>query len=277
MELARRNAAAYASNPDVRTILLVGSVAKGHADDSSDIDMTVYYDRPLTREYYERVCESARESGGGVYHGSAEEGFAVYHYIDGIKCDSGHIGIEKGEEEFRALLDKTELDTNERILLSGFQDGVPLHGEAWFAEWKERMRDHPARLAPEIARAAIRFHPRWVLEKMGIERGETLFVYESLIQAADNIVTILCGVNRIYPPGKLKGMRWTIEKMSVAPERLADRLESLFGVDERTAVDDLYALIDETLDLVERHLPEVSTARAREVIGMKLGRLRMGD
>lgn len=270
MALARRNAEQCIADPRVQAVLLVGSVAKGYADDASDIDMTVYTNEPYTQEEFDRVCDDARASGGDLYHGTPEDGFAIYRYVDGVKCDFGIISIDKGEEQLRELLEKTDLDLNEQILLSGFQDGVALYGEEWVNEWKAKLEEHPSQLAESLVKKSIRFYPRWVLHRMGVERGEMLFVYQTFIEATENIINLLCGLNRIYPSGKLKGVAWTIGKMAIKPDNLLSRLESLFTLAPAAAVDSLYDLIGEVLSLVEEHMPEVSTTRARTVLGMEL-------
>ncbi|HEY5854199.1 MAG TPA: hypothetical protein VIW24_09155 [Aldersonia sp.] len=52
--IAGRAAQAYAANPDVAGVLLAGSVARGLADDLSDIELDVYWRRPPTDD--ERVA-----------------------------------------------------------------------------------------------------------------------------------------------------------------------------------------------------------------------------
>jgi predicted nucleotidyltransferase len=44
LALARRNAAAYLAIPKVKAIGIAGSVARGEADEYSDIDMSIYYE-----------------------------------------------------------------------------------------------------------------------------------------------------------------------------------------------------------------------------------------
>ncbi len=105
---------------------------------------------------------------------------------------------------------------------------------------------------------------------MGVERSEHLFLYESYLAATANILGILYGLNRLYHPGKLKGVAWVIERMTIKPPRLRERLENLFRLEPEAAVTALYTLIDEVLSLVETHLPGLSTAGARNRPGMKL-------
>jgi hypothetical protein len=276
LELARRNARHYAADPNVKAIMVTGSVAKGEADDNSDIDCTVFYERTLTQEEFDAICQEARGSGGDLYPGTPEEGFAVYHYIEGVKCDFGHGTVAGAEEFMQEMLEKPDPDPNRQIIMSGFLACIPLYGDEWVEKWKEKLSHYPAGLAEAMVRRHLRFHPRWVVEKMGLERHDLLFVYESFLEGAGNIIGVLCGVNRLYHPGKLKGPRWVIDQMTIRPERLLERLESLFRTEPATAVEELYNLIEETLAIVEREMPEISTARVRSVIAMVLRKSSRG-
>jgi hypothetical protein len=270
LDLARNNAAGYAANPNVKAIMLVGSVARGLADDSSDIDCTIFYQARPAEAEFDAICEAARASGGDLYYGTPDEGFAVYHYIQDIKCDFAHETIEAAERPFVELLEKPDTDTVKQLVAGGFLDGLPLYGQDWVEGWKAKLAAYPPGLAEAMVRKHLRFHPRWVLEKMGVERGEWLFVYEALLEAEQNILGILCGLNRLYHPGKVKAIGWTIDKMNVKPPDLLARLERILRGDAGAAVGPLNELIEETLALVETHMPEISTARTREVLAMRL-------
>lgn len=79
-----------------------------------------------------------------------------------------------------------------------------------------------------------------------------------LLDAAFNLLGVLAGLNRLYfTRFQLKRTRVYIAKMAIAPERLADRLESLFRLDAKPAAAELGRLIDETRALVRAELPDL--------------------
>jgi len=271
LELAQRNAARYAANPNIKAILLTGSVVQGGADDYSDIDTSLYYEGGPTEAEFQAACEAARASGGDLHYGTAEEGFAVYEYIEGIRCDFGHGSMAQVEAMMQDFLETPDLeDMNKQIAISGFLDGVPLYGEDWIKAWQAKLAAYPPGLGPALVKKHLRFHPYWVLEKMGVARRDHLFLYETLVTAARNILGILCGLNQCYYPGKLKGMAWTISKMRLKPNNLLARLEQIFLADPAAAVAQLRELIEETLALVETHMPNVDTSRVRRILPMVL-------
>ena len=115
----------------------------------------------------------------------------------------------------------------------------------------------------------LKFHPKWVLEKMGYERNDILFINETLLADINNMVGILCGINKLFLPGKLKGIDHTIEKMKIKPANFMERYKNVFKLHGKAATDEIYKLIDETIQLVDIHMPEVSTERTKKIRNME--------
>jgi hypothetical protein len=270
IDLARRNAARFTQNPNVRAIMIVGSVAHGMADDNSDIDCTIFTEHPLSQGEYDAICAEARESGGDLYYGTPADGFAIYQYITGIRCDFGFETIESAEKSHTEFLEKPDTDPIKQLVAGGFLDGMALYGQDWIGSWQAQLARYPNGLGAAMVRKHLRFHPYWVLEKMGLDRGEWLFFYEALLEAEQNILGILCGLNQLYHPGKVKGIAWTIAKLVITPPDPLSRFEQILRGDAGLAVGRLRELLDETLALVDAHMPEVSTARTRAVLAMEL-------
>ena len=269
IELAKRNLDFF-KNEHLIASMVSGSVAKGIADDYSDIDMMILYDKPVTQAEYEMIIDEAKSTGGDLYHGTAEEGFACYYFIDGIKCDFG-IGLYTGYEMIISeMLEKPEIELTKHLMISGFIDGYALYGDKWINIWKTKALEYPKELQVLMVKHFLKFHPEWVIEKMAVERDDTLFFYESLTEITGNIIGILCGLNKMYHPGKLKGADWTIEQMNIKPENFIQRYKKVFETEKSVAITQLYILIREVLTLIETILPEVSTERTRELLEMKL-------
>lgn len=270
LALADRNALKYKNNPNIKAVVVTGSVAKGYADYNSDIDTLIIYDKPFTKEEYDKIIEEAKSTGGDLYHGTPEEGFAVYYYIDGIKCDFGFGPYTETEKMINEMLDKPEVDLIKHLQILGFIESVALYGEEWVNEWKKKAKNYPPKLAVLLVNHFKKFHPEWVLQTMGVERDDVLFLYESFIEVLGNIFGILCGLNKMYHPGKLKGAEYYINKMEIKPDNFIMRYDMLFKLEHSQAVRELYKLVRETLSLIEKYMPEVSTERSRKLLEMKL-------
>jgi hypothetical protein len=79
-----------------------------------------------------------------------------------------------------------------------------------------------------------------------------------LVEAAFNLLAVLSALNRLYfARFQLKRMRKLVDAMSLAPPRLAGRLEQLFQLPAREAADELGRLVVETRGLVHAELPDL--------------------
>lgn len=269
LALAKENLKMFRSDGMV-CAMVTGSVAKGYGDDNSDIDTLINYSEPVSEEEFNRIVEGAKASGGDLYHGTPEEGFAVYYYINGIKCDFGIGDYHETEELITEMIAKPEMDLTKHLMISGFIDGYTLQGSEWVDKWRMKALEFPKELRILMVNHFKKFHPEWVLEKMAIERGDELFYYESLLEVIGNMIGLLCGLNRMYHPGKLKGVEWKIEQMKIKPLGFFQRYTELLSMEKYKAVKQLYILVKEILDLIDEHLPEVSTERSRLLLDMNL-------
>lgn len=272
LELAKANAAYMMNDPNVIAMLVTGSVAKGIADDNSDIDTIVIYEKPLMQDDFDRIREDAIASGGGLYGEDIESGITVYKFIDGIRYDYGHTFHDPWKKLLDDYLREPDINNAEcQIMLSGFVDGAAIKGHDWAEEKKQYFTEsYPDKYAEDLVKKNLAFHPKWVLVKMGLERNDTLFLYETFLEIEKRIFGILCGINRLYHPGKFKSADFTINKMIVKPDGLYDKFVKVFHTSESEAIEILSGLIMETLDIVDEHMPGISTKRNREIFSMVL-------
>ncbi len=259
------------SNLKIRAAAVTGSVAKGYADDNSDIDTIVILNNKMTQGEFDKIVNDAKASGGDFYHGSPEEGFAVYYYIEGVRCDFGFGHYSETEELINDMLEKPEIDLTKHLMISGLIDGYTLKDTNWLAPLIKKAEDgYTKELQILLVSHFKKFHPEWAIEKMTIGRGDILYYYESLVEMTGNMIGILCGLNKYYHPGKLKGVEHTIAKMKIKPKDFVNRYNYILSAEKYEALRDLFNLVRETFDLIDLHLPEVSTQRSRDVLEMVL-------
>lgn len=269
LRLAKQNAARLATNPNVKAIILTGSVAEDHADDNSDIDTIVYIETPMTDDEFKAICDAAIASGGGI-HGGDNKGCAVYQYFEGIRCDFGYDPVPDTETLFRDVLEKADTELINQLVVLGFMNGIPLYGDDWIRQWQARLATYPPALGEAMVRTYMRFRSLWIMEKLGADRGEKMDMMEQFLNLSHNLVAVLCGLNGLYHPGKWKGIHHTIDLMTVKPPNLLPRIESLFTLDLHSSTQEAGRLIEETLTLVETQMPQVDTTRARAYFNIVL-------
>lgn len=270
LELARRNANRFISNLNVKAILVTGSVALGYADDNSDIDTLILHENKLTDSEVNDLIENAKSSGGDLYGKDSNGGLAVYEYIEGVRCDFGHGYIGDTEKLITDMVNNPVGDMVKQLLVSGFLDSVTLYGEQWVNTWKRVASHYPEELTLIMLKEHLRFHPKWVLEKMIIDRCDMIYLYEVLVNSVRDVICVLCGLNKIYYNGKLKSSFYFIEKMKMKPLNLQGRFEKILKDGNSSSVDELYKIIEEVFVIIETNRNDFDTSRARDVIKMVL-------
>ena len=264
LALARRVAAAQAGRAGLEAILLTGSVAQGYGDPASDIDMMLYYRDLPDEASFEALQAEALATGGNIYGYDPNEGLACYQYIEGVKVDMAHqrsAGLIQLMETY--LQEPDVSNTTQQIIMSGVQTGLPLYGEAMLQAWQAQLAELPAGYAHQLVERHLRFYPVAVMAEMGVARGDLAFVYETLLEAAKNILYVLCGLNGIIPPGKVKGLDRSLHRLKIAPENIVIRMDALWTMPPSELTDSLYAIVGDVIDLVAEHMPEIDTERVR--------------
>lgn len=269
LAMAQRIGTAIAALPTSRAVMVTGSVALGESDRYSDIDMTAYYDElPSEEELHDiRIVHGGSERLWTLGDRN-ENGFAESYSIHGVHCQIGHVTLPVWEQQMASVLEQYEPTTPLHKAMSGTLDCIPLYGEELLHNWKTRIARYPDELARAVVEKHLSFFPLWYLEAYLQPRDAMVWTYQSLVEIAQNIIGVLAGINKLYySTFQFKRMRAFIEKMEVKPYRVAERVEWLFTTDPVVAARVAEELVREVVDLVEKHLPLVDTAKAKHRIG----------
>lgn len=266
LALARRNAASYLVNPKVRAIGVAGSVARGQADTYSDIDMSIYYWELPSDEELKAAYEHNQGLDYRLHASDRQAGYIVEQYfVQGVKCDFGHITIECCERDIDKMLEQCNPDDPLLNVLAGIVEMLPLHNTELIEQWQTKLANYPEKLAQAMVKKHLHFRGLWVLQLYGIERNDVLFLHEELLKRVKNIIGVLLGLNCFYHPVDsvpFKGMDKFINQMAIAPNNLSFRLKQIFREPPQLAVNHLGELIEETFALVEKHMPKLDTTQA---------------
>ncbi|HSG98484.1 MAG TPA: hypothetical protein VLB27_00445 [candidate division Zixibacteria bacterium] len=269
--LAERLAAEYQQHARCRGVLHVGSGAEGRCDYFSDLDMSVYYDE-LPGE--EELTASRVTLGGSERKwtlGTRADGwFAEAFEIDGIECQVGHTLISGFEETLDEVLVRHNPDTPLHKALDGLMKGRILFGAELIEGWQERARNYPADLGEALIRHNMNIFGIWYVYESVKERDAVVWTTHMLVEGAQKILGILAGLNhKYYTTFQMKRMGDFVAALAIKPERLAERIDRLFDLPRAQAVDELEALVGETVALVERERPGIDTSPARRRLGKR--------
>lgn len=271
--LAERVARPFQAWPSARAAMVTGSVAKGIADNYSDVDMSIFYEDELPDD--ETLQAIRKETGGSERKwtsGSlAEGGFVEAFDLAGIEVQMIHTTIAAWEATMAKLLAETEVETPLHKALEGIQVCLPLYGEEYIARWKAQAAAFPPALGEAMVRHYLKFFPLWGLLPHFQTRDATIWYHQVLVESTFNLLGVLAGLNGTYfTTFQFKRMTRFVNQLSLAPADLGQRLEVLFQSTPEIAANELERLVDETITLVAAHMPGIDTAPARRRIGWRL-------
>ncbi len=111
----------------------------------------------------------------------------------------------------------------------------------------------------------LQFFPLWNLQEPLAARDAVVWHYQILTEAAYNLLAILAGLNRLYFTSfQFKRLHHFAAQLSIQPADFAARLDRLFSAQPTEAARELKYLVDETLDLIAQHMPQVDVTDVKQ-------------
>ena len=245
-----------AARTDLRATLLAGSVARGIADEHSDIDLLNFYDELPDRETFDSVLKDARGEIIGDIGAPTPEGFVARYRIEGIEVQTGGEVISALEKRL-ASIEAGDVDWISAKVAMGTLEGTALFGHELVNEWQQRA-GYPESLRRREVEANLGWFPVWAIDQHLASRDAELFRRQMLLEGAFKVVAVLSAVNRLYfTTFQFKRAGSHFEEMKVKPERLAERLDRVADGAPSEAADELRKLVEETKAIVKREMPGV--------------------
>ena len=271
LAIANQIAAAYRDNPNVLVVMVSGSVARGHADSFSDLEIGVFWTHPPSDD--ERKIAIAR-TGGEVWsftsyqtepevvahehYGLSEVVVDRQPYMGSLMVSTNHLTGSAMEQCLTDVLEHYDTTLDKQTLIAAVQDACPLYGDALLHAWQARASAYPDRLAIKMIQENLWCGP-WCMPHAYAERDDTLVLYQHFIWMQQSILKILAGLNRVYYRSEEhKWLDALISRFPNAPPDLALRMKQVFREDPAIGVRHMLELVRETVLLVEQQLPEVN-------------------
>jgi hypothetical protein len=265
---ARRIAEAYAAEPSLLAVLCTGSAARGQADRWSDLELLVVWEAMPRDEQRRRIVAVA----GGQsprfwsWDGSDGAGYDEWWHDGvnghGLLVEVTHTTPPELASRVEALA-RGEADPALLPLGDAIVNGVPIIGGDALGTWRARLQPYPRALAVSVVRRLGQIDNFWRWQ-MYVERGNGLQLGVCFADVAVRVVQVACALSGVWWPGAKWLMSLALQ-VPIAPAHLAGRLERISEAAPAEAAANLAALVDETYDLVEIHLPEFDVARLRAI------------
>jgi predicted nucleotidyltransferase len=281
LSLARRIAPAYTANSKVEAAFVFGSVASGFADQYSDTELAFVWSQPPSAEELQAAAQKAGASDWeiGPYE-EARQSWSEQFYVEGMKVETGHWTRETIDVIVADVVERYDVSQNwlvfeKQATASALQRAVILYGEGIIKHWQERLSPYPEELAVAMVQKHLKFNPFAGQEALA-ERAEIPLLYENHCVIIRRLLSLLFGLNRLYHPG-FKWTRCRVEEMSIKPSECFTRLERVFQSDGLSGTQELRQLIEETFDLVEKHLPQIDLTQQRETFNRPYPKWELPD
>jgi predicted nucleotidyltransferase len=264
--VAEAMAPRYAAHDGVAAVLLAGSVARGLADAHSDLEIDVYWLRPPTDAERRAVVDDAAWE--WVYADVDEHEWADGVRVEGVKVDVSQFTtatIDGYLEALRSGDTEPELQVRATALLHG----RALAGADLIERWRDLLAPYPDVLGLAMVEQGLPPRPVERLEMLR-ERDDPVLLTRDLLEGVHGLLDTLFAVNRTYVPHPFhKWLSFECGLLPVAPADLEVRIRGCLAA-PMAGVPAFVGLVEDTFDLVERHVPSYDVAAARAEFGSSL-------
>jgi len=264
-------AGAYAGDPRVAAVLLGGSAAQGHADRYSDLELSVVWtEAPAEADRAGAISAAGGDlvhlypAEGGIWADAWKIGRRGGVPLTGIEVDMSHVLVEQVEDVLREVLEGYDSDPEKQLTVGGILHAIPLHGATLVEGWQQRAAIYPDGLRLAVVRAHAQIEGLWRLDAY-CARDNPVAGYRVLTAAHEELLHVLLGLNRVYFTG-FKSLTAVVADFQIAPHDLLGRVRASYPLEAGTSRTVLTALVEETHDFVEEHLPEIDVERLREIL-----------
>ncbi len=239
----------------VRAVVVAGSVARGFADEYSDIEIPIFWETLPDDET--RLALAAGLNAGFLfaYDGPACEDQLL---IGNVQVDLWHIAVAHQEETIRAVLRGESTDLGSLNALDTVRACIPLHGHAIVAGWKRLAREYPDALALQIIAEHL---PNFSMGELFIlaQRDNPTAFHARLSYLQQEIFLVLLALNRRYFP-TFKWLYRTLASLKVKPQEIDRRFRQAYKASYADAIADTRRLLVETLGLAQGRFPQLDTS-----------------
>lgn len=255
----------YRSNPKVDVVYISGSVSRGWADEYSDIEINVLWNKDPTDE--ERLYPM-KERGGEIldFYPYEDEEWSETYMVSNIKYEISNFRTTTFQRIISDLLIKYNGDIEKQVLLASLQSGIPLIGKDIFNDLRRQMDLYPSALTihliNEYKEVTNRWHSRYAL----LERNDWYMLQQVLFSVERNILILLFALNKqfIQHPG-FKWLEKSVNELEVKPVDFLQRLEKIhIGQLTMEGLQELEKLLEETYRLIEKEYPEVDLNEVKQ-------------
>ncbi|MBN2005880.1 MAG: nucleotidyltransferase domain-containing protein [Anaerolineae bacterium] len=256
IDFARKLAGDIIPFQGVRAIVVAGSVARGYADEYSDVEIPIFWNVLPDDAQRHAIVRALNAEFLYAYDGPSAEDQLL---INGVQIDLWHVTVADEEAVIEAVLEGRNLDLGSLNALDTVRSCISLYGHDIVERWKDRAQAYPDELAERLVRDHIVSFRVADLFIQAARDNPTVF-YGQLSQLHQELFLVLLALNRCYFP-TFKWLYRALDAMPLKPEAIDLRLRRAFTLPYAEAIADTRQLLEETLALVELQFPHLDTTQ----------------
>lgn len=250
---------------DYHTALIGGSVAKGWADDYSDIEIGLFYTSlPSLSDRQEMVKRTAgtdatfsKPDGNGL--------ITDYFYVDGLQVDLWHCS-EEVIDGFIRCIDTAPLTNAIQETLWVIQNGMVLKTSSQLIQWRNDLH-FPLKKRQEV----VALHLAAITSpdlKLYAHRQDLPIYYGLISGIQKRMGLLLFALNGMFSVD-YKSLEQSLKGLPIQPENCWQRFEAIYKAPFLEGAEMMESLIADTVTLVKHHMPEVSIEKKHAFDGYR--------
>ena len=270
LSIAYEIAPLFTASPNIEACFVFGSVALGISDQYSDLELAFIWTQLPSAGELKAISSDIGVSDWQIEpYGEAKHAWLEQFYLLGMKVEAGHWAHNTMNDIVTQVVERYDVSQQgllfeNQTVVSHLQHGVSLYGENIVQRWQTQIEQYPEQLAVAMVQKHLKFRS-FDGQRILTQRHELPMLYENACSFVRWILNILFAVNRIYHPGYKWTRHWT-EVMTIKPPQLFTRIESIFQSDATSGTEELGHLIEETLDLIQEHMPDIDLRQQRKTL-----------
>ncbi len=238
----------------IRSIVVGGSVARGYADDYSDLEIPIFWEKYPSDSSRRAILKTLQADYFLPYNGPSMEDHLVIH---GFQVDFWHNTVSYEDMVIEDVVEQFDTDLGKSNFMDTIRYCIPLCGEEIIQGWKERAQVYPE---PLVLKNLDENLDRLIYEQLTLhaKRGNLTVFYSLISDLQKRIFLLLLALNREYFP-TYKWMYAYLEKIRLKPVDTVARMKAAYSAPLETAIQDSQKLVAETLSLVKKSFPKLES------------------
>lgn len=250
----------------LQSILLQGSVAKGIADEFSDIELKFIWTTAVSAKTRADVLVNVLKQ--PLFAEQEEDGEWVSSFIyKSVKIDVSHIDMPSLQAVTERVMKARNTSIASQTLLASIQDSIALYGKEELDTLNAQFADYPLELSTRCIKVNASFN-EWSMRFALLERDDKVALHHLIDLTLLQMLRLLYALNQTYIRSyNFKWIRYSISQLSIKPLDLENRIEAVITDSNLQALDILDQMLHEVFELIEKHRPEIELSSQLAVLG----------